>query len=178
MLYFFCTFSNFISKDVLRWSNITETLLIVRLEGSNRFGKHLFVCVSFFFSLTKTKTKQKKIGWADLNKCLLREIKVFKCLNIPNIVAPPPQKKKKKKKNWESFYHHFMISMGSFKYALFVCLFLSVPFHFFPNPDSVGEKERDKHKWHKVHKTVKEGKQKLNRSLRSLLTSSRIASTL
>ena len=33
---FFCTFSNFISKDMLRWSNITETLLIVRLEGSNK----------------------------------------------------------------------------------------------------------------------------------------------
>ena len=132
MLYFFCTFSNFISKDMLRWSNITETLLIVRLEGSNRFGKHLFVCVSFFF-LNKNKNKTKKIGWADLNKCLLREIKVFKCPNIPNIVPPPP--------NWESFYHHFMISMGSFKYALFVCLFLSVPFHFFPNTQSGKKKE-------------------------------------
>lgn len=171
MLYFFCTFSNSISKDMLSWSNITETLLIVRLEGSNRFGKHLFVCVSFFF-LNKNKSKTKKIGWADLNKCLLREIKVFKCPNIPNIVPPPPPPP-----NWESFYHHFMISMGSFKYALFVCFVFVHSIPFFPK-HSVGEKERDKHKWHKVHKTVKEGKQKLNRSLRSLLTSSRIASTL
>ena len=81
MLYF-CTFSNFIPKDMLRLSNMTETLLIVRSEGSNSFGKYLFVCVSIFFNNNKN---EKKISRAILNKFLLREIKVFKC---PNIVPP------------------------------------------------------------------------------------------
>ena len=81
MLYF-CTFSNFIPKDMLRLSNMTETLLIVRSEGSNSFGKYLFVCVSIFFNNNKN---EKKISRAILNKFLLREIKDFKC---PNIVPP------------------------------------------------------------------------------------------
>ena len=87
---------------------------------------------------------------------------------MPEYCTPP---------SWESFYHHFIISMGSFKYALFVCLFFSVPFYFFPNTHAE-EKERDKHKWHKVHKTVKAEKQKLNRSLCSLLTSSKMLLSL
>ena len=88
---------------------------------------------------------------------------------MPEYCTPP---------NWESFYHHFIISMGSFKYALFVCLFFfSVPFYFFPNTHAE-EKERDKHNWHKVHETVKAEKQKLNRSLCSLLTASKMLLSL
>ena len=74
-----------------------------------------------------------------------------------------------------SFYHHFIISMGSFKYALFVCFFRSIP--VFSQTLST-EKKRDEHKWHKVHKTVKAEKQKLNRSLCSLLTSSKMLLSL
>ena len=45
---FSASFKNIENRDMLHWSNITETLLIVRLKGSNSFGKYLFVCVSFF----------------------------------------------------------------------------------------------------------------------------------
>ena len=64
---------------------------------------------------------------------------------------------------------------ASSMFCLFVCFFRSIP--FFPK-HSVQEKERDEHKWHKVHKTVKAEKQKLNRSLCSLLTSSKMLLSL
>ena len=60
----------------------------------------------------------------------------------------------------------------------FVCLFvfsLSIPFF---SQTLSREKERDEHKWHKVHKTVKAEKKKLNRSLCSLLTSSKMLLSL
>ena len=145
---------------MLRWSNITETLLIVRSEGSNSFGKYLFVCVSFF----NNNKNEKKISRANLNKFLLREIKVFKC---PNIV---PSKLGK----LLSPFHYLDGQLQ----VCFVCLFVFFcSILFFPNTHAE-EKERDKHKWHKVHKTVKAEKQKLNRSLCSLLTSSKMLLSL
>ena len=133
---FFGTPSNFISKDMLRWSNITETLLIVRLEGSNRFGKHLFVCVSFFFFFNKNKNKTKKIGWADLNKFLLREIKVFKCPNSPNIVPPPPTPQIGKAS--------ITISWSRWAASSMLCLFVCFcPFHsIFSQTLSRGKRKR------------------------------------
>ena len=125
MLYF-CTFSNFIPKDMLRLSNMTETLLIVRSEGSNSFGKYLFVCVSIFFNNNKN---EKKISRAILNKFLLREIKVFKC---PNIV--PPQIGK------ASITISLSRRAASSMLCLFVCFFL---FHsIFSQTLSRGKRKR------------------------------------
>ena len=59
--------------------------------------------------------------------------------------------------------------------CLFVCFFRSIPFF---SQTLSREKERDEHKWHKVHKTVKAEKRKLNRSLCSLLTSSKMLLSL
>ena len=121
---------------------------------------YLFVWV--FFNNNKN---ENKISRANLNKFLLREIKVFKC---PNIV--PPQVGK------ASITISLSRWAASSMLCLFVCFF-SVPFYFFPNTHAE-EKERDKNKWHKVHKTVKAEKQMLNRSLCSLLTSSKMLLSL
>ena len=116
-----------------------------------------------FFNNNKNNNN-KTIGRANLNKFLLREIKVFTC---PNIVPPKLGK-------LLSPFHYLDGQLQ----VCFVCLFvfsLSIPFF---SQTLSREKERDEHKWHKVHKTVKAGKQKLNRSLCSLLTSSNMLLSL
>ena len=125
---------------------------------------YLFVWVFF----NNNKNEKKKNSRANLNKFLLRGIKVFKC---PNIVPPHPPKLGK----LLSPYHYLDGQLQV--HVCFVCLFFSVPFYFFPNTHAE-EKEGDKHKWHKIHKTVKAEKQKLNRPLCSLLTSSKMLLSL
>ena len=61
----------------------------------------------------------------------------------------------------------------------FVCLFVFFcSILFFPKHSCRGKRKRQKNKWHKVHKTVKAEKQMLNRSLCSLLTSSKMLLSL
>ena len=70
------------------------------------------------------------------------------------------------------------ISLSRWAASSMLCLFVffrSIPVF---SQTLSREKKRDEHKWHKVHKTVKAEKQKLNRSLCSLLTSSKMLLSL